>query len=154
MVSPPNPLVRWLAGKNLHITLVPPFYVDDQELHKVKNALQTVRGFGVFEISFSRVAFGPNLRQPRLIWAEGETPKEMPNLQKKIYEIFGKEPEKRPLKLHLTIARFRSENFSSSPIKKLDEKVDWLDKADRVVLFESVLSSAGADYERLQEVLL
>ncbi len=119
-------------------------------------------GFGPFEIKFEKVAFGPERirqahrkpRRPRLIWAEGETPQELVDLQKKICEIFEEKPEKRPLKLHLTIARFRPETFLSFPVKKLDEKVDWRDRIDRVVLFESRLSRDGADYEILSEVLL
>ena len=150
----PNLPVRWLKGKNLHITLVPPFYVNEQELEKIEKALQAVGGFGSFEISFSNVTFGPDPRRPRLIWTEGETPKELIELQQKLQKIFGKEPEKRPFRLHLTIARFRPETFSSFQIRKLNEKVDWRDKVNRVVLFESRLSRDGADYEVLQEVLL
>lgn len=150
--------VRWLQGKNLHITLVPPWYEED--LEKVKNSLQVVVGSGAFEMEFYKVSFGPNPRQPRLIWAEGETPKELLDLQEKLYRDpklqmhANLRKEKRPLKLHLTLARFRPETFSSFPIKELDEKVDWRDKVDRVVLFESILSRGGADYEVISETPL
>ncbi|MBI2012847.1 MAG: RNA 2',3'-cyclic phosphodiesterase [Candidatus Colwellbacteria bacterium] len=146
--------VRWLAGKNLHITLVPPWYIEDQELEKLEGILQGVAGFGEFKISFRRVTFGPDPRRPRLIWAEGETPEGLLELYKKIHEVLGREEEKRPFQLHLTIARFQPENFSSFPIQRLDEKVDWRDKVDRVVLFESRLSREGADYKVITEATL
>lgn len=156
--------VRWLQGKNLHITLVPPWYIQarteadstqtNAELDRVKTALQAVSGYGSFEVNFSKVAFGPEPQRPRLIWAEGETPKELIELIQKVHQLLGREEEKRPLKLHLTIARFRPETFSSFPIKQLDEKVDWRDKINRVVLFESKLSREGADYQILSEISL
>ena len=144
--------VRWLAGKNLHITLVPPWY--EENLEKVKNILQGVAGFGEFEISFRRVTFGPDPRRPRLIWTGGEMPEGLLELYKKVHEVLGREKEKRPFQLHLTIARFQPENFSLFPIQKLDEKVDWRDRVDRVVLFESRLSREGADYKVITEATL
>ena len=85
--------------------------------------------------------------QQRIGGRAGEQPaleKELENLQQRINESLGRVPEKRPLKLHLTIARFRPATFSSFPIKQLDEKVDWRDKINRVVFFEAHLSRDGA----------
>lgn len=153
--------VRWLKEKNLHITLVPPWYVDstsspqEENLERIKNQLQIVAGSGLFEIDFSKVTFGPDPRQPRLIWAAGETPKELLNLRQRIHQVLNREEEKRPFRrVHLTLARFRPETLSSFPIKELNEKVDWRDKADRVVLFESILSREGADYKVISKISL
>lgn len=146
--------VRWLAGKDLHVTLAPPFYVDDRKLEETGQSLQEVAGFGTFGISFSKVTFGPDSRRPRLIWAEGEATEELLNLQRKIYGVLGRLPEKRPFRLHLTIARFKPQDFSSFKIQKLNEKVKWEGRVDQVALFESTLSRGGAGYAILKEITL
>ena len=145
--------VRWLEGKNLHITLVPPWYEDDIE--HIKEILSSIREkFGGFEIAFERVTYGPDPKRPRLIWAEGETPKALVALKAKIEEALGIRPESRPFKLHLTIARFRPEDFSQFSIKKLDERVSWHDAVRSFTLMESRLSPGGADYEIIKAIPL
>lgn len=144
--------VRWLAGKNLHVTLVPPWYEDDTE--SVIEKLKTCEGStGAFDVSFFAVTYGPTLREPRLLWAEGETPKQLCVLKECAEHCLGMKPEKRLFKLHLTLARFRPETFSSFPIKTLDEKISWRQTSDSFVLMESHLSRTGADYETIASFL-
>lgn len=143
--------VRWLAGKNLHITLVPPWY--EENVDDVRERLSAIRG-EPFELRFSRVTCGPNPREPRLIWAEGNTPQALAELRASIHEALGIEPEKRPFRAHLTLARFRPEDFIKFPVQTLDEKVDWQAEVDSFVLMESHLSRAGADYGVLAEFQL
>lgn len=146
--------VRWLQGKNLHITLVPPWY--EEKVEKISSVLESaIHGVAKpFEISFSRVAYGPNPRSPRLIWAEGVTSQQLLALKDHVERVLGIKPEHRPFQLHLTLARFRPEDFSQFPIKHLNEKVSWKDTVQSVALVESHLSSEGADYEVISEVLL
>ncbi len=140
--------VRWLAGKNLHITLVPPWCERDAE--NVKEICRRVKE-KAFDVLFEKVEFGPDPRRPRLIWAEGKVPNELIALKSGVEKALGKEPEKRPFRLHLTVARFRPETFSSFPIKKLNEEVFWRDRVDSFALMEAHLSREGADYEVLEE---
>lgn len=145
--------VRWLAGKNLHITLIPPWYAAD--VSNIASQLELVAGESkCFEIFFRRVVFGPEPHRPRLIWAEGETPPELISLKSKLEKILDKEPERRPFRLHLTLARFRPETFSSFPLKRLGENVSWVEMVDSFVLMEAHLSAAGADYEILAKYKL
>lgn len=53
--------------------------------------------------------------------------------------------------MHLTLARFREEDFTNFPAKKLDEEVVWNETASSIVLMQSHLSRQGADYEILME---
>lgn len=151
--------VRWLVGKNLHITLVPPWYEEDIQgvIDKLNRAGE---GFAPFDVLFEKVEFGPDPRQPRLIWAEGEAPKELIELRQRVEDALMQEPaallggprrEKRPFRLHLTLARFRPETFSSFPVKKLEEEISWRDRVNSFVLMEAHLSREGADYEILEE---
>ncbi|MEK7192162.1 MAG: RNA 2',3'-cyclic phosphodiesterase [Patescibacteria group bacterium] len=143
--------VRWLAGKNLHITLIPPWYAEEKEIEKIKKILNSIGGvIKPFEIKFEKVAFGPAPRQPRLIWAEGAVPGELIKLKTRIEKMLGQKPEKRPFFLHLTLARFRPEDFKSFPRQILNEKVEWKEEAQSFVLMESRLSRLGADYEVLR----
>ena len=134
--------VRWLAGKNLHLTLIPPWYVNNpKDATNLLDAIayeKLVRGF---VMEFRRVAFGPlepPRGKPRLIWVEGPTPAPLKNFDTR---------ERRPFRLHLTLARFRPEDFSQFPIKKLNEPVSWREEVKEIVLMESHLSPQGADYE-------
>jgi 2'-5' RNA ligase len=157
---------RWLAGKNLHITLVPPWEESDVEsMENVKKLLEVVsRKMPPFEISFGKVTYGPNPllpagRQvsPRLIWAEGQAVKEIITLKNELKRRLGQKkqkPERRHFLLHLTLARFRPENFPAFPLKKLDESVSWRDDIRSFVLMESHLSQKDADYEVLAEFRL
>lgn len=145
--------VRWLTGKNLHITLIPPWYEADIEY--VQKQLQKLSwDKGSLSLAFRRVLYGPNPREPRLIWAQGETPPELGELKDKFEQILDIESEKRPLKLHLTLARFRPENFSKFRIKHLDDPVTWDEEVHEVVLMESHLARSGADYEILAHIPL
>ena len=144
--------VRWLVGKNLHTTLVPPWYEEESQIEGCKTQItEATSGFKPFELKFTRVTFGPDPREPRLIWAEGTAPKEIVELRDKLLRVFSRPAEKRTFKTHLTLARFRPETFSSFPVKNLDEKVYWPEKVSSVVLMESHLSRDGADYEVIAE---
>jgi 2'-5' RNA ligase len=145
--------VRWLFEKNLHITVIPPWYDDDEGIknNKIifKEAAETINGF---EFSLNRVSYGPDSQSPRLIWAEGrETPKELIKLKNNLDGILKIGKGNRPFKLHLTLARFRQENFSGFPVKTLNDNINWSEKARSILLMESHLSSSGADYEILEE---
>lgn len=159
---------RWLVGKNLHITLIPPWYADEKEIEKIKDAIDGVgAGISPFAVEFKKVEFGPLprrselnpregglLHQPRLIWAEGAVPDELVKLKDSLEKALNQESEKRSFRLHLTLARFRPEDFEKFPVKKLNEKVLWRDEIKSFALMESRLSRSGADYEILFETKL
>jgi len=146
--------VRWLALKNLHLTLIPPWYEDN--LEKIFLALDALpKKYPPFKIKFSQVTFGPNRYQPRLIWATGETPQASLVLQKALGSLFPHlKSEKRPFRLHLTLARFRPEQFASFPIKNLNEIINWQTDVTSISLMQSHLSKTGADYEILKDIKL
>ena len=142
--------VRWLQGKNLHVTLIPPWYVEDTRT--VTDALSVFakeKPCAPFALHFTEVTFGPDPRRPRLIWASGETPPELSTFKSGIEQAFGQESERRDFKLHLTLARFREDDFPAFPITTLDEKVVWEESIESFVLMESHLSRSGAEYEIL-----
>jgi len=145
--------VRWLKDKNLHITLIPPWY--EENVERMVKGIKEVKGMnGRLELQFKRVTFGPNPHAPRLIWAEGPTPPLLTQLKSNLEQALHFKPESRPFRLHLTLARFRPENFHSFPINTLNENVSWHDTAQSFVLMESHLHLTGAEYEVIQEITL
>src|SRR3989344_4231801 len=140
--------VRWLENGNLHITLVPPGYEADAP--SVISKLAGIKGASL-GVLFRGVSYGPDPRRPRLIWAEGGAPREMLDLRIKIYETLGKVPEKRPFLTHLTLARFKEEDFFSFPVRHIEDIVSWKERFSSFVLMESHLKRSGAEYEVLAE---
>ena len=144
--------VKWQSGKNLHITLIPPWYESDVDA--VMRLLKNSSGrLAPFEIEFSCVRFGPNPESPRLIWAEGEPTKEILALKQMVEKAAGhKNTFPEPWKMHITIAKFKEEEFHLFPIKKLDQAVSWRQKVDHIHLMESHEDASGTDYTLLEEV--
>lgn len=141
--------VRWIAGKNLHITMVPPWEEAEVErvIHSVREA---ANGAGPFSVRFSRVTYGPDIKKPRLIWATGHTPMEMDLLAKKLRSVLPGNGEARGLRSHITVARFRPGDFKKIN-HPMEEAIDWRMEVRSIVLMESQLSSDGANYEIVKE---
>lgn len=148
--------LRWIEDKNLHITLIPPWYEDESGIEKViRDMRQATRNINPFEIEFNKATYGPEPRLPRLIWAEGTAPQKLLDLKSALEKIFSRHKnEYREWITHLTIARFKLEDFHYFSLKKLDEKISWREKIESVVLMESRLSPVGANYEAISEVPL
>ena len=154
--------VRWIKGKNLHVTLIPPWYT--AKVHEVIDRLKSLNNvIEPFTITFQEVAFGPNSKRPRLIWASGDSPSKIITLKSKLEECLGRKKEKREFMSHLTIARFKKEDFAKFLIKNLPrtmsvrglhDKVFWQEKVSSFLLMESHLKRGGAEYEKLAEIPL
>lgn len=144
--------IRWAKPESLHITLIPPWWVEDPRpvLSLLEgDTLKRCHLFDEFALTFHRVTFGPDPKRPRLIWAEGDVPPELLQLKRRLEEALQQPSEKRAFKLHLTLARFRPDSFPNFPAKALDEKIDWQEEVKSLALLESHLSPAGATYEQL-----
>ncbi len=147
--------VRWLRPEDLHITLVPPFDVDEKGLLETKARCRSLEsGAKPFIIGFNNISFGPDKREPRLIWASGETPAELSELEQRLAEKFGLPADRRKFKLHLTIARFKPEDYRAFPVKELNEIVDWQMPVCGFSLISSKLTPAGAVYAVLENYKL
>ncbi len=144
----PNLSIRWVEDKNLHVTIIPPW--EERNVQAVIDALKILEGsVGIFDLAFHRVTYGPNSREPRLIRAEGESPEQIFALKRGVERTLLFTPEVRTFRLHLTLARFSSEDFQTFPIQKMSDEVSWHESVTSFVLMESHLSSSGADYEVL-----
>lgn len=145
--------VRWIEGENLHLTIVPPWDVEeDRKVTRVLGKIST--GVEPFELEFHTIAYGPSGKKPRLIWVSADTPKEYTRLCKTVAQKLKRPRPDRDPKVHLTIARFHPNDIDLLPGRHLAEGVTWKTSVDRLVLYESHLLPTGAHYDRLYEVEL
>lgn len=141
--------VRWIREEDWHVTLVPPWYAIEDDVPKIIERLSLVT-FQPFEMEFYRVAYGPRIRDPRLIWLEGSSSSALLDLKRSIENVLGIQGEQRPFHPHITLARFRAESFREFSVQTLEESVRWREKVRTFALYESHLSPKGAEYEVLK----
>lgn len=148
--------VRWLEPENLHIALIPPWYVDEEELvEAIRQAGAAVRGIVPFRIQFERVRYGPGGKTPRLIWAEASASHEFSVLKKNVEDALflpaGASKSRKAGPAHITLARINAFDPSFPPI---DEKVHWVSEVEAIQFFESELTAKGAFYTVLETIPL
>jgi len=153
--------VKWVAPKNIHLTVKFLGEVDEDQVDKITPLLTEVAlKFKVIKTSSDRVGAFPNLSHPKIIWAglNGETARmtEIAEAIEDALEPLGFEKENRRFKAHLTLGRIkdgRDLNELTDYIKSYDFTPAAFDM-DRIVLFKSTLTPRGPIYERLFEAVL
>ncbi|OGM08310.1 2'-5' RNA ligase [Candidatus Woesebacteria bacterium RBG_13_34_9] len=144
---------RFIDDKNLHITLIPPWIEEKSKIKsKISNINSILSKIQPFFIELSRIKFGPDEKRPCLIWAEGVADRKILSLKEIIEDTLKIKPERRIFKLHLTIARFKFNNFKN--IKRLRQTIKWKQEVKSFYLFESILSPKGAEYKIIKEFKL
>lgn len=155
--------IRWLAPLHWHLTLIPPAYFEDAELALLAQALGRARLGKPFPLRFARVTLAPPGSPARMIWLEGETPRELVRLRERVERAWSAERaalplvprEPRPLHLHATLAR-----FEPGELRELEATMGMLGDVDiaftvqEVTVMESHLKASGAEYETLAVVPL
>lgn len=148
--------VRWVLPENLHITLIPPWEAENTEqiIALLQSSLKNLLPTNNFAIKFERLSFGPDGREPRLIWLKANTPPAMTALKIQLEKLLQQLPARNNYLTHLTIARFRPENLANFPFKELDQPINWQETINSLVLLESILKPSGAEYQILLETKL
>lgn len=143
---------RWTRPQGRHLTLKFLGNVDDARTDEIADAIRVAseRHTG-FPAAFSEIGGFPDLRRPRVLWIGlGEGTDEMARLAKQIeLELvpLGFEPEGRPFRGHLTLARFPRPRIIDVPeVSAPTERFD----VDHVVLFRSQLHPKGARYTAVE----
>ncbi len=145
--------VRWIGGSNLHVTLLPPW--DEENTDGLCTSLYELKDVAhPFNIAFHTIAYGPTSNDPRLIWAEGHHSQELSQMKHVLENKLHQISQNRPFTPHITLARFRPEQFRGFSVKVLHEKIQWVEHVSSFVLMESRLLPNGAEYEILARVSL
>jgi 2'-5' RNA ligase len=66
--------IVWIPEEKLHITLVPPWYIEERDIESVKQKIEKgILYYPVteFVVDFPRITFGPDEKSPKFIMAKG-----------------------------------------------------------------------------------
>ena len=131
----PRFAVRQVAAADIHLTLVPPW-----EEPEPPAAIETLRRVAAkhraFELTFRHAGYGPQPRQPRLLWAECAATDELLALQAALLQAYGRENE-RPFRPHVTLARIRGNGRMLARRHPIDRELSLTQKVESVELYQS-----------------
>jgi len=151
--------VRWVAPKNVHLTLK---FLGDVSMNNIMMLTELLRAEAALHkpmtISVGGMGAFPKVRNPRVIWVGVEVPQELVALQRAIDIQTGKvgyARDKRPFSPHLTLGRV-SRNASPHEVRRIadvlkNHKVGYLGVARvrEVHLYRSDLKPTGAVYSKV-----
>lgn len=150
--------IRWLDPPNWHITVIPPAYLEDDQLDSLYGFLALNRLGRPFTLRFSRIVLAPPHASARMIWLEGNASRELDGLKEVIAALWSSNPKlpslargNRAMKLHVTLAR-----FGPGELRDLEEKTRTLGEADLrfdvadVAVMESHLKRSGTEYKTIR----
>jgi 2'-5' RNA ligase len=127
--------IRTVAPCDIHLTLVPPWNAGSipAAIDKLRNV---VDGFGAFSLTFEHLGYGPQPRQPRLLWAECVDSNELSRLHAVLLEAYGG-GDARPFRPHVTLARLRHNGRSIARKHPIDRRLAFVQRVSSVELFHS-----------------
>lgn len=133
---------RFVDERDLHLTIIPPWEVDDIEVENKK--IQRLAGLSACTLHINRVVPNASRGGRQIIWATpDDIPAELKLLRLKAHEVFNREVEARPFTPHITLARAGQDVI----FKKFEDSMNWEFPIQRVALFISHLTPDGAWYE-------
>jgi RNA 2',3'-cyclic 3'-phosphodiesterase len=162
-----TPDARWVRPESLHVTLKFIGEKPEEEIDKIKRALQTIAA-EKFEMNFRGYGFFPGARAPRVFWVGIEAGPSLPSLAAMVDEKLASldiPKEEHAFNPHLTLAR--GGGGSGSPRKqksdgpnrsfqRLQEKLAALPAPEfgtmtsrEFFLYQSQLSPGGSKYTKL-----
>lgn len=147
--------IRWLAPEDWHVTLIPPVYLEEDEIARLVALLHQRMRFKPFPFAFERMVLAPPGAAARMVWLEGATPPELARLATHLRREWASDrtlpqpnAERRPLRLHATLAR-----FEAGALRDLERRSRVLEtvriraNAHGVSVFASRLRPSGAEYQ-------
>lgn len=155
----------WATPAQLHLTLH--FLgdeVDDSDLHRLCVAMdEAAAAVPGFRVAFAGVGVFPDVQRPRVVWLgvrEGAV--DLARLHDALaerLEPIGFPPEARGFRPHLTLGRFRDRGQAggaalADALASAAEATAGAMPVRKIVLYESRLTKAGAEYDRLHAALL
>jgi 2'-5' RNA ligase len=153
--------IKFVEKENLHFNLKFFKELGDEELEKVKKVLEDVcKQFESFEIKIEGIGAFPSKNYIRVIWLgikEGyQMLMALAEAVENSLESLGFETEEKFMP-HLTLGRVRSgrnKNELLTLMKNLEEVEIGKMRVDKVILFQSKLSTNGPVYEEVLNIKL
>lgn len=149
--------IRWVAAKNIHLTLKFLGDIDGSQLPAITSQMDAATATTApFSLTANGVGVFPNPRRARVWWVgvAGDTDRLrmlQSNLETRLTTA-GLGKSSRNFKAHLTIGRTRQRidaNTVGTSLGTLQDAASGSFRVDQLVLFQSILKPAGAKYTRL-----
>jgi RNA 2',3'-cyclic 3'-phosphodiesterase len=148
---------RWTQPENLHITLLFFGNTGEQELKKIQERVRkVVFRYAPFTLQLSCVQYGPDAKNPRMIWAKGEDSRKLEELQKDLAKALGQQKD-HAFSLHITLARIKEWEFQRiDPEERphIDEKISLEIPVHALDIMESKLQQKGSQYSIIESISL
>jgi 2'-5' RNA ligase len=141
--------VRMVRPSNIHLTLLPPWKMEDQALTE-KRLEQVVPFVKSFKLQLEHIRCWPPHRQSRLVCIECLPNEDLLFLRKRLFEVFQIEDDPRPFIPHITIARFNKKEGKRH--YRIDKAIRLPMQVHSVQLFEVL--PTGGDYQILTSLFL
>jgi 2'-5' RNA ligase len=145
--------VRWVRAEGLHLTLK--FYgeVAAERLEVIDESIRmAARGARAMALRLDALGAFPSAARPRVLWVGIDGPAALAALWERLEqggEALGFAPEGTPFRPHVTLGRVRE--GQRLPPRALDGYQQRYERtafvADRLVLYESVLTKQGPRYD-------
>jgi 2'-5' RNA ligase len=127
--------VRRVAANDMHLTLVPP-WPESSIPTAIETLHRTVPGFGRFVLDIQHVGYGPDLRRPRMLWADCAVAGELAILRAALLAAYT-QTDARPFRPHVTLARLRGNGRAIARKRPIDRAVAFRQWVDSIELFRS-----------------
>ena len=154
--------VAWVGPEQLHVTLKFLGAITELQRHALEARLRPIAAeTAPCTLSLNEVGAFPSVASPRVVWVgiqEGrETLVRLAEAIEQAGEAIGVPREARPFAAHVTLGRVRSGTRRQALTERL-RAVRWTPPppwhATAMILYESVLSSAGSRYTILADIPL
>jgi 2'-5' RNA ligase len=151
--------VRWVSGKNIHLTLK---FLGESEPSRLKQLGDKLdhrlKAYEPFEIRIGGLGAFPSTSNPRVVWIGVQAPPVLEKLVREIEDIStseGYERENRRCSPHLTLGRVShmADRMQPQIIKEALQKVQVAElgmvRVESIVMMKSLLTRAGPIYSPL-----
>lgn len=143
--------VKLIPQEDLHLTLVPPWQ-ETMVIGASQKLRKALAGVPAFSTALQGLSYGPDPRDPRLVWATCEAREEIIELRRKLLGAFESR-DYIPFLPHVSIARFTAGDEKAPQRVPLDIPLDLPFAIERVQLFESP-HEGGSGYTVLYDFSL
>ncbi len=158
-MSLPNPLVRWVAPENVHLTLKFLGDISTANLERLALALKLeTRNHEIFTIPVGGLGAFPTTRKARVLWIGLEVSAELQALMRGVEAVsasLGYAAEDRPFSPHLTIGRV-GPKVSTTDLHRICTALEGMNvgalgivRVDAIHIYKSDLLPGGSVYTAL-----
>jgi len=153
--------IKWINGKNLHLTLSFLGNIKSDEISKLKKKLSIMSDFNSFDIMVNGTGAFPSFSKPKILWLDiNKGRDELISLQAKIENIanpFKENKRNEEFTPHITIGRIKdikkNTNFNLSTFSNTVYS-DIRIPVKTIYLFKSELLNEGVEYSIISKYLL